>query len=180
MANDTSRSIIDDLGIAYRTEIAGHAFYNSASELIEDERGKNLFKHLALEELEHIKVIYTIANSIKQGAGWMSYERALKESTVGKGGLPIFPKENELFERLKKNQTDLHAVQIGMESEEKAVEFYTKLLKQATGVEERMLFTKLLDMERNHLKLLRWESEALTKTGFWCDIMEYSVEKEMD
>ncbi len=33
-------------------------------------------------------------------------------------------------------------------------------------------------MEKGHLKLLRWEYEALVKDGFWCDFMEYSVEKE--
>ncbi len=43
-----------------------------------------------------------------------------------------------------------------------------------------MLLTRLLEMEKGHLKILRWESEALNRTGFWCGIMEYSVEKEVE
>ena len=33
-------------------------------------------------------------------------------------------------------------------------------------------------MEKGHLKLLRWEYESLVKNGFWCDFMEFDVEKE--
>lgn len=174
------KTIIDELSIAYNTEIAGYMFYTTAADMVEDKKGKNIFTHLASEEMDHIRVISRIAETVKSGAGWIGYEAALKESRLKEKGAPIFPKENELVKRLKTNQTDLNAVKIGLESEEAAVEFYSNLLKDAKTPEEKVFLTKILEMEKNHLKMLRWESESLVKTGFWSGYMEYSVEKEIE
>ena len=54
------------------------------------------------------------------------------------------------------------------------------MLKAARGSAEKGLLTKILEMEKGHLKTLRWESESINKTGFWCGEMEYSVEKETE
>ncbi len=174
------KTIIDELSIAYNTEIAGYMFYTTAADMVEDKKGKNIFTHLASEEFDHIRVISRIAEAVKSGSGWVGYEAALKESRLKEKAAPIFPKENELVKRLKTNQTDLNAVKIGIESEEAAVEFYSNLLKDAKTPEEKVVLTKLLEMEKGHLKMLRWESESLVKTGFWSGYMEYSVEKEID
>ncbi len=174
------KTIVDYLSIAYNTEIAGYVFYTTAANLVEDIKGKNIFTHLATEESDHIRVISAISESVKKGTGWVGYEAALKESRLKEKGAPIFPKDNDLIKKLKTNQTDLNAVKIGLESEEHAVEFYSMLLKDAKTPEEKTVLTKILEMEKGHLKMLRWESEALTKTGFWSGFMEYSVEKETE
>lgn len=180
MAQKESK-ITAELAVAHNTEIAGYFFYRAVADLIEDEKGKNVFSHLAGEELDHIKAVSAIAESIKSGLGWLSYEEAVRKGApIANKGLPIFPKESELTKRLKKNPTDLNAVNIGIETEENAVEFYSRLLKEAKEPLEKVVFTRLLDMEKGHLKILRWESESLVKTGFWCGIMEYSVEKETE
>ncbi|MBI5491574.1 MAG: ferritin family protein [Deltaproteobacteria bacterium] len=172
--------IIKELNIAYNTEITGYFFYSTAAVMVGDDRGKNIFTHLAKEELDHIRVIGRIADSVKGGGGWISYEDALKEDTPSKRGLPIFHAENELIKRLEKNQTDLNAVTIAIENEESAVDFYSRLLKDAVKPVEKVVLTRLLEMEKGHLKILRWESESLLKTGFWCGEMEYTVEKETE
>jgi rubrerythrin len=118
---------------------------------------------------------------VKDGHGWLSYETALKNGAPRtNAGLSIFQKESELTIRLKKNQTDINAVNIAIEAEDRAIEFYGNLLKQASSPQEKIVLTKLFEMEKGHLKLLRWESESLTKTGFWCGQIEYSVEKETE
>jgi rubrerythrin len=71
-------------------------------------------------------------------------------------------------------------VQIAIETEMGAVDFYANLLKEATTPAEKVCLTKLLEMEKGHLKVLRWEYESLNKTGFWCGEMEFSVEKESE
>ncbi len=172
--------VIRGLKTAFNTEITGYMFYTYAAETVGDEKGRNLFFHLAKEELDHIRVISRIAESVEEGHGWVGYEEALKEVAAGAGGLPIFPRENEFTKRLKQNPTDSNAVAIGIESEEASVEFYSNMLKDAEGPQEKVVLTKLLEMEKAHLKILRWEGESLQKTGFWCGDMEYSVEKESD
>lgn len=176
-----SQRIVDELTLAHNTEIAGYFFYKFVAGMVADAKGKNVFNHLASEELEHISVVKAIADSVKAGKGWLDYGMALKSGApLTDAGLAIFPRESELTIRLKKNQTDLNAVNIAIESEERAVEFYGNLLKQAQNPQERVVLTKLLEMEKGHLKLLRWESESLVKTGFWCGQIEYSVEKETE
>lgn len=174
-------NIVVELEKAYRTEIAGHLFYMAAADMVADDKGKNIFTHLAKEELQHIGVVSSIAESVKNGKGWISYDEAVKVSArVPQKPLPIFPERDVLVKRLKDNQTDINAIKIGIESEEAAVEFYSNLLKSAAVPDEKITLTRLLEMEKGHLKMLRWESESLINTGFWCGSMEYNVEKEAD
>lgn len=173
--------IVAELEKAYRTEIAGHLFYLTAADMVSNERGKNVFNHLAKEELQHIGVISSIAESVKNGRGWISYDEAVRGAgRVPHEPLPIFPGRDVLVMRLKENETDVNAIKIGIESEEAAVEFYSNLLKSATVTDEKVALTRLLEMEKGHLKMLRWEGESLMNTGFWSGTMEYSVEKETD
>ena len=174
--------LFDEFAIAYNTELDGYAFYTRAAEIVSDDKGRNVFAHIAKEELQHIAVVASITDRLRKGLGVESYEEALNEGNTefDKKGLPIFPKDNELIKRLKTNPTDQNAVAIAVEAEEKAVEFYGNMLKRANGPVEKMLFTRLHDMEKGHLKIFRWEHESLVKTGFWCGNMEYSVEKESE
>lgn len=176
MASDR---IIEELGTAYQTEIAGYHFYTTAAALVDDSKGRSVFANLAKDELAHMVVVGKIAESVKNGLGWISYEQALAEGFALTQSIP-YPRENDLIKRLTTNQSDTNAVQIAMENEEAAVLFYSRLLKQAEAPVEKVVLTKLLEMEKGHLKILRWEHESLTKTGFWCGEMEYSVEKETE
>jgi len=171
--------VIANLKIAYGTEIEGYSFYRMAADTVGDEHGKNVFRHLSKEELEHITVLSAISRSLESGGNWLAYKDAAAQGDMGKGA-PIFPQENELTKRLKKNPTEMNAVTVAVEIEEKAVNFYSGLLKAASEPDERTVLTKILDMERNHLKLLRWERESIQHTGFWADFMEFSVEKELE
>ena len=175
----TDKKTLRDLEVAYKTEIAGHLFYTAAAKMVNDKKGKNIFKHLAKEELEHMRVLTNIAGNIKKGGEWVKYETALKASK-GVKSLPIFPKRDDMVKRLAKNQTDLNAIYMAIESEDAAVTFYTRLLKAAKSPTEKVTLTKILEMEKGHLKILRWESESLINTGFWAGNMEFSVEKEAD
>lgn len=172
--------VIENLKIAVNTEIEGYNFYIAASNTVKNEHGKNVFRHLSKEELEHISALTAISNSLEAGGGWLSYKDAVAMGGSVKRGAPIFLKENELTKRLKQNPTEISAVIIATETEEKAVAFYSGLLKTAAAPDEKTALGKILDMERNHLKLLRWEYESIVKTGFWGDFMEFSVEKELE
>lgn len=167
------------LETAVHTEIEGYNFYIAASNTVEDKHGKTVFTHLSREELDHIKVLKTISGSLEVKGKWLTYEDAIAFDS-GKKGAPIFMKDNELTKRLKQNPTELNAMTIAMEIEENAVGFYSGRLKKAVEPEEKEVLIKILDMEKNHLKLLRWERESIIHTGFWADIMEFSVEKDLE
>lgn len=173
-------NIVAYMKTAFHTEVTGYSFYLHAAEIVNDEHGKNVFKHLAKEELEHIRVLSTIAKSVEETGNWLTYEDAL--AVAGSTGmeLPIFPAENELIKKLGKNPEELDALNIAINAEEEAVNFYGKYLKSAKDTNEKILLTKLVEMEKNHLKLLRWEYDSIVHTGFWCDFMEFTVEGEKE
>lgn len=181
MSTSDGSRIVRELALAVQTEVDGYTFYVNLSKSLSDDKAKNLFAHLAKDELEHMKAIRTIAASLSEGKGWLGYDDALTASADH--GLPVFPDENELTKRFGGEGTDISALDMAMEIEEASVAQYEKLLGEAGGDagsdEERVLLEKLIDMEKGHCTLLRWEREALVKDGFWCDHMEYSVEKEV-
>ena len=170
---------IENLKIAVRTEIKGYNFYITASNTLKDEHGKTVFRHLAKEEIEHINVLTAIGKSLEIGGSWLAYKDAVALD-FGKSSAPIFMEENELTKRLKENPTELNAVTIAMGAEEKAVDFYSGLIKAASEPDEKAVIGKILDMERNHLRLLRWERESVIHTGFWADFIEFNLEKELE
>lgn len=166
---------------ALNTEAAGYAFYTRAADTISDAKGKNLFKRLAKEELQHIDVIASLSNRVGSGEKWPSYDEALKSgfTTREKKGLPSFQDDEEFLEKLENVAGDVDVIEIAIEIEDEAVAFYTSLLMETDVPDERVLLIELLEMEKSHLKALRWEHDELVKTGFWGDFMEFSVEKEL-
>ena len=56
--------VIENLKIAVNTEIEGYNFYITASNTVKDEHGKNVFRHLSKEELEHISALTAISKSL--------------------------------------------------------------------------------------------------------------------
>lgn len=181
MKTGKGKSIAEELTIALNTELSGYGFYKFAANSISDARGKNIFLHLASEELEHIDVISAISESLKSGKkGFLNYSEAIVAGLAARGdkGLPIFADRNELVDKFKTNPTDRKALEIGIEAEEKAVDSYHEMLLRAETPTEKVFLTRVLEMEKGHLKLLRWELESLAQNGFWGDFMEYSVEKE--
>ncbi len=181
MGNEESRKgyVAKVFREAFKSEMDGHVFYAHAAELTSDEFGKGVFNRLAAEELMHLDAIRTIAESLEKGGEWMNYKSALQAATTEEKESTFFPGENQLMEKLKDDQSDINAVSIAIENEERAVEFYSDLLKGADTPEEKVFLTEILEMEKVHLKLLRWEYEGLLKDGFWGDFMEFSVEKEL-
>lgn len=180
MGDNIIKKLADDLSLAHNTELQGYYFYKHASEMMTDEKGREVFRHLATEEIEHIRAIRALASSLEEGLGWMSYVDAVKQGSEDTHeGLPIYQGENALIERFKADQSDITAIDIAIDNEKKAVEFYSGLLKKAEEAPEKTILRELLEMEQGHLKLLQWESDALNKTGFCCDRMEFSVEGEI-
>ncbi|MBE9531183.1 MAG: ferritin family protein [Proteobacteria bacterium] len=180
MANDAGAPIIERLQTALKTEMVGYSYYTDLVEMISDEKGRNVFKHLAKEELDHIKYIIALSDSVKAGRGWIGMKAAEDSDAFKDAGLPVYADKNELMERFKENESDLSAIEIAMENEEEAVVFYSTLLKEATEDGEREVLTKLIEMEKNHYDLLRWEKDSVMKMGFWADQMEFTVEGELE
>ncbi|MEE8574209.1 MAG: ferritin family protein [Thermodesulfobacteriota bacterium] len=178
MIEHIDQTIIDRLQTALTTEMEGYGFYNEISKKIEDEKGKNFFKHLAADELDHMKVVLAISDSVKAGKGWIGYNEATSDDHTKGAGLPIFPDKNSMLDKLGPDGTDIEALEIALKSEEEAVKLYSEMLTDAGDDTEKEVLTKLVEMEKAHYDILRWEKDSLMNMGFWADHMEFTVEGE--
>ncbi len=180
MTDETGSTVIDSLRTALKTEMVGYSYYIDLVDMLEDEKARNVFKHLAREELDHIKYIIALSDSVDAGRGWIGMKEASESDAFKDAGLPIYTDKNELMEKYKKEEGDLKAVDIAMDNEEEAVAFYSELLKGAALDAEREVLAKLVEMEKNHYDLLRWEKDSIMKMGFWADQAEFAIEAEKE
>lgn len=178
MIERADQKVVDRLQTALSTEMDGYGFYTEVSKRVSDIKGKNFFKHLASDELDHMKVVMAISESVKAGKGWVGYNEAVSSDYTKGAKLPIFPERNALLEKLGSRSSDIQALEIAIESEMEAVKLYSDMLKDAIGDVEKEVLRKLVDMEKGHFDILRWEKDSVMKIGFWADHIEFSVEKE--
>jgi len=174
--------VLEELKKAINTEAEGYSFYLAAADFVEDEKGKELFRQLAKDELEHIKALTFLSVAIEKEGKWVSYEEAVNLSaSLGEGDkVSIFPEKEAIHDLLGSKATDIDALNFGMKMEEEAVRHYSKALEESKDKDEISFCTSMVNIEKSHFDLLRWEHDSLAKTGFWCDNQEYTVEGEAD
>lgn len=165
-----SNTVLKILEQAMESEKEGYEFYIHASTMTKDPKGKEMFKYLARDETEHLKTLEEAYNRLKGGEGKEDSKTA-GHKKKGKG----FVIDSSL--RLKEDSGDLKALNIALKIEEDAQEFYTKSAEKAKQSDVRDIFLKLSDMEKNHYKLLKYEHDLLTRSGFWCDFQEITIEE---
>jgi Fur family ferric uptake transcriptional regulator len=148
----------DALQIAIATERSGLQFYTHAARMTRDERGRKVFKDLAMEEREHLEKL----------------ERRYKELLERDPHLESRPKflyfkgaAEGLFaegaERLLKGVNDQQALQIGIRCERGSHLFFKKYGERFEDSEGKQIFLEFADEERAHLALLEHEYEELVK-----------------
>lgn len=134
MTRDQLLKIIDK---AIGEEEASYQFYKDASEKIEDDYLKSLFKELSEDELKHKNYLENFKES---GA-----------STININGSEDYKLSEELDDvELNTEMSFKDAVQLAMKREEAAMNQYKDIAKSCTDEEERKIFEGLSDMEQLH------------------------------
>ena len=147
--------------------------YISAVSIIDDKRGKVIFKTLAEEEQSHIDFLeYSLA--------------ALDKS------------ENIDVDRLKTAVPDTETIAKNIESmkmqipehmlgdikqvlgnalklEEETTEYYRKAYAESEG-EIRKILARFIEIEQRHTDVVRFELDHASRNGFWLDFPEKSME----
>ncbi len=173
------RDIRKELNRAIETEVEGFSFYNLASELVKDERGKAVLRQLAKDELDHIRALISLGEHLSHGGEWPSYRDAVKLGRgIGGERLPVFPSMEEVRGWLSDNPGDEEILRFGIDVERKAIEYYSRALEEASSDREKDFFSTMVEVEEGHRKLLEWEHDYLVRSGFWCDHREFTVEGE--
>ncbi len=156
---------------AIKMEINGRDFYNHAAEVTHNELGKKMFQKLAQEEIKHIETFSRLISSILKGENWKSYIR--DDELKGKSQLV-----EELASRMKhaEGKSEIEALSIAMELEEKGIEFYKKSAGEVDDPQAREIFKKMCEEEKFHYDMLQAQHDSLTNSGFWFDSAEFKMD----
>lgn len=164
---------VEALQVALDTEKKGYHFYKIAARSSKDPKGREVFEHLANDEVEHMGVIATVYESLTSNKPWLTYEEAVEE--FGKT-----PKEKIIFpdapEETQEDFDDLKALEEALAFEKKAVEFYTKQLGESEGNKAKAFYQSLIEIEESHVLIIQAELDSLMGTGIWLGFQEISLE----
>jgi rubrerythrin len=162
------KTLIQD---AIRLEINGQAFFNEAAALTHNELGKKMFVRLAQEEVKHLDTFSRLFSQVIQSDEWKKQVR----SEELKGPSPVI---KELSERMKRaeGKSEVEALRIGMELEQKAVDFFTASAAKMDDAKAKEIFEKIADEERFHYDLLLAQHDSVTGSGFWLDSSEFAMD----
>jgi len=153
------------LQIAIQMEIDGKEYYLKASQESSNELGKKLLHSLAAEEDIHRQKFEQIYNAIRNKKAWPVTDF---QPDGGKRLRTIFARATEeIGSDIKAPATELDAIQIAMDMENKTYDFYKSQGKNATYDAERDFYHTLAAEERGHHLVLLDYYEYLKDPAGW-------------
>ncbi|VVB84482.1 Rubrerythrin [uncultured archaeon] len=159
ITNDQNRMLLDILKEAISIEIYGKEYYSIFSELIEDENAKSIFRGLARDEGEHRELV---EKEYKKIAGKPVAMGILDEDNRKKAR-EVFP---ESLEPMNITETK-DVLKLGIRTEERSVELYSKSAQKTESKSSKDLFQKLVHFEEGHKKILEDALYYLEQEGTW-------------
>lgn len=73
-------------------------------------------------------------------------------------------------------KSEIEALSIGMELEQKAINFFSSTVQDMSDSQAKEIFDKICDEERFHYDLLQAQYDSLTNSGFWLDSAEFKMD----
>jgi rubrerythrin len=159
---ETVQRISEGLAKAMQAENEGRHFYLMAAQNTQDEQGKEVFKQLADEELDHFNFLKTQYKAILETG---KVDPSVK--LPGKkfmGDHPIF--SEALKGRISGAHYEMTALSVGIQLELSAVNFYKMEAKSFDDPVVKAFYNDLAEWENGHLEALRAQADEL-KEDYW-------------
>jgi rubrerythrin len=147
--------------------------YLSAIDIVDDERGKKIFKTLAQEEQSHVDFLeHSIAALSHQG------RISLKSFNT------IVPDTEDLKKNIKSMKVTIPHQMLGdikrvlssaLKLEEDTTQYYKKAHASAEG-EIKEVLGKFIIIEQRHTDVVRFELDHASRNGYWLGFPEISME----
>ena len=171
--SDVIQAHVEALQIALDTEKKGYRFYMVAAKSSNDPKGREVFEHLAKDEIEHMGVIATMYESLTNNEPWITYEEAVEEYGKTPAEKIIFP---DVPDEPQENFNDIQALEEALEFEKKAVTFYTNQAEAAESEQAKAFYQSLIVIEEGHVQIIQAELDSLQGAGIWLGFQELSLE----
>jgi rubrerythrin len=156
---------------AIRVENDGYQFYRVAEEKTKDPKGKEVFASLANDETNHMQILKSLYQSIKEKGEYKFDEvKDMKHILETTSESPIFSKEFK--QRIGQAEFEMTALSVGILLEKDSIEFYKKAAQQSEDEEVKMLFSYLANWEGEHLRALVQQQKFLQE-DYWTEARFY-------
>jgi rubrerythrin len=168
---EKSEALLEVVKNAIRVENDGYQFYRVAEEQTKDPKGKEVFASLAKDETNHMQILKSMYQSIKEGGEYKFDEiKDMKHILETTSESPIFSKEFK--QRVEQAGFEMTALSIGILLEKNSIEFYRKSAQESEDKDVRMLFDYLADWEGEHLRALVQQQKFLQE-DYWTEARFY-------
>ncbi len=158
-----SQELLQALEHAIQAEIEGYHFYTMAADATPDERGREVFRQLADEEVKHAEYLRAQYRSLAE-KGRVDASAVLDgEPAFGEGTSFFTP---ELEKRATKAHFEMTALSVGAQLEADAIRFYQEQAARAEDPAVRSFLLELAEWERGHHDALVSQMRALEKE-YW-------------
>lgn len=162
---------------ALEMERDGREFFLKAAERMSHAQATDMFRSLAKQEERHISVLEEQLRRVQKGDGWIS-PSSVKDAgdNTGHGGAHVF-KDGDL-DRLGIGQgaSELDVIKLGMDIEKRSIDYYRRAGLEVASAKAREVFNWLVGEEAGHLTVLKAEYDHRTRSGFYFDTPEFSLE----
>jgi len=152
--------------MAIQMERDGYDFYKKAATQTSSETGQAIFEGLARDEILHLEIFQRI---YEEKAGKVERD-SLLDSSKKYTKLPVFPKDLRAVERLDPDTNELDAIRMAINSEQQAIEHYTRILEGTEDKDVAEIILEIIKQEKNHSLILQEELTHLNCTGCWYEL----------
>jgi rubrerythrin len=166
-----SKDVENVIREAITLEINGRKFFNHAAEVTLHPRGKNMFLHLAKEEVKHLETFGKLFSEILGGTDW---KKEIKPEEVS-GEAPLVEKLKESMKK-EEGKGEIEALRIGMELEQDAIDFFQKAAAETDDPVAKKMFLEISEEEKFHYDLLQAQYDSVTGSGFWLGSAEFQMD----
>lgn len=168
---EISKEVENAIKEAIRLEINGRKFFLHAAEVTEHEKGKEMFRFLADEEVKHMEVFGRLFSQILDSEDWKRY---VKDEEL-RGEAPLVVKLKESMKR-EEGKGEVEALRIGMELEKNAIQFFNKAANDSDDMTATKIFREISEEEKFHYDLLQAQHDSVTGSGFWLGSAEFQMD----
>ncbi|QPJ66148.1 MAG: ferritin family protein [Candidatus Nitrohelix vancouverensis] len=143
------------LAISLRIERLGQAFYDKLGEMVDDPAIKDFLNVMSKEEVLHEKQFKNLLdNKGQENYGWEN-SAEMRGYIEEELETDIFPKMEEIQERLSEFSDIKQAFEFAVETEQVSHEFYKMLRENCTNYEAKTLLILLEKAEMEHLSRIK-------------------------
>ncbi len=163
---DNASVALSVLREAVRNELDGKAMYLQAAQRTQDDLGRSMFRSFAKEEEQHIHILQVQYAGVSDSGEWIDLEAARKATRDPE--LILFPQEEgEVQELVPEGTSDLQALKLAMEFEQRAVRMYEKAAADSSNPTSQAFFRELAEWEGTHYRILDNSHDYLANEGEW-------------